>query len=110
MKNRQGFTVVKLTIAILILALLSIPVTWICVGGCGDSKTICLKGNKDCHEFKEVGLLSGEKNPNVEYRMNTANVVFGVIGVETVVIPVLAFGFWLWEPVGLKNPNKVPGT
>lgn len=110
MRNRKGFTLFEFIFVIAIIAILTSPISWCVMGGCGSSKTICLNGNEDCHEFQQVGLLSGEKNPKIEYEVNVVNVVFGTICVYSLFAPALAFGWWLYEPVGLKDPEKVQGT
>jgi len=106
--NRKGVTLVELLIVVIILCIFAIPVTFLASGGCGDSREICI--SEGCHTFKEVGLLSGDKNPEVEYQINTGNVVFAVIFCETIVIPVVVLGWWLWEPVGRLDQMKVKGT
>mgnify|MGYP003152316627 CR=1 FL=1 len=65
------------------------------ITGCGDAKVI--NGVK----YDTYGLLDeGEKkNPDIEYRIIVGNVVWSLILAETI-----------YEPVGVKDPNKIIGS
>lgn len=71
----------------------------VALSGCGEAKTICGK------RIDTYGVLSeNEKNENVQYHTVPGSVILGIVGIETVFIPVYTFGFDLYEPVN----NKVP--
>jgi len=81
---------------------------------CGSDKKICFvndDGEKECHVFQQYGLFDQDKqNPNVEYKVVTGNVVWGILGFEMGLIPpVVLFGWYLYEPVGAKAPGQ-PGA
>jgi len=70
--------------------------------GCGEARTI---NGKYCDTY---GLINKDefKCKGVRYKVITGNVIWAIILVETVVAPVYFFGFSLYEPVGLENPEK----
>ena len=80
------------------------------LGACGSNKTICFNGNRDCHEFQQYGLLSlDRKNTEVRYDVVWGNVVWGAILLETVIVPIILFGWMLYEPAGIKTTD-MPGA
>ncbi|MEK7158955.1 MAG: hypothetical protein AAB575_03520 [Patescibacteria group bacterium] len=91
--------------AITILCLVAFTVV---VTGCGENKTICLK--EGCHTFVQYGFFNEEdRNPNVQYQVVTWNVIWGIVLVETVVMPIVLFGWSLYEPVG-PTAESIPGA
>lgn len=69
---------------------------------CAKNRTLEIEGKKTLVE--PYGLFSelfdkGGKHPAVEYRLSTGNVVLSVIFSETVIVPVILCGWYLWEPV-----------
>jgi len=85
---------------------------------CGDDKNICIMDQQTekqgCYTFLQYGLFDDDKkNPNVEYKVVAGNVVWGIILVETIVAPIILFGWYMYEPVGPKMPigsGAIPGT
>lgn len=69
-----------------------------CLVCCADSKVI------NGVEYEPYGLIDCNevKNDSITYRVVTGNVIWGVLGFETVVAPVCLFGFYLYEPVAPK--------
>jgi len=67
--------------------------------GCAESKVI------DGRVYQPYGLIDEDqvRDPCVEYRASTENVIWGILLVETVVAPVLLFGYELYEPVGKRQ-------
>lgn len=72
------------------------------LSSCADSKKIRING-KDV-VVEPYGWMDEDefKNDSVIYRVNTGNVVLSVIGVETVFLPIVLTGKYLYEPVGKK--------
>lgn len=69
---------------------------------CAESKVINGK------EYEPYGLfdMNSVKSDSIKYEISWGNVVWGAVLFETAVAPIVFFGFYLWEPVGLKNqPN-----
>ena len=53
------------------------------------------------------------KNENVEYEMSAGNLILSIIFFETIIVPIQYVGYYLYEPVGLKNTkpiNELKGT
>jgi len=70
--------------------------------GCADSKTININGKDTVVEPYGWMNKSEMKNDSVIYKVNTGNVVWSVIGVETVIVPIILTGNYLYEPVRKK--------
>ena len=70
---------------------------------CGDDKDILVK-NKDGKmknkTFQQYGLFDQDelKDPRVQYKVIPGNVVWAVILSETVIVPIILIGWYLWEP------------
>ena len=69
------------------------------LSACGNAKKI------DGKEYGTYGLFNEDsmKNPNIEYRIITGNVVWSIILIESVLFPIYFVGFDLYEPVGKKG-------
>lgn len=72
---------------------------------CAKNRTLEIEGKKSLIE--PYGLYSeffdkSRKNPAVEYRLSTGNVVLSVIFSETIIVPIVLCGWYLWEPVTNK--------
>lgn len=75
-------------LALIILLVVSL------VSGCADSEVICGK------EVEPYGLFSMEKKDDgVHYRTSWGDVFWGIVLVETIVVPIWLFGFELYQPV-----------
>jgi len=44
-----------------------------------------------------------EMNPKVYYRVSAGNIVWSILCSETLLVPVILTGWYLWEPVDLKE-------
>lgn len=80
--------------------------------GCANKKAVTtdINGTKVTHVYQPFGLFdSDKKNPNVRYEVSVGNVILGIIFIETIVVPVIVFGWYLWEPVGpkIQDPNLI---
>ena len=61
--------------------------------GCADSKVI------DDKTYHAYGLLTmNQQDPSIRYSKCWGNVFWGVVLVETIVIPIWLFGWGLYEP------------
>jgi len=73
--------------------------------GCGaDEKTITLKdGTKKV--YQPYGLLNEdeEKDPTIRYKTSKSAVVWSCIFCETIVVPVILCGYYLYEPAEEKE-------
>lgn len=65
------------------------------LAACGNDRMI----NGKLHETYGFINKDQSKDPNVTYRIITGNVIWGVVLVETLVMPLYFFGFSLYEPV-----------
>ena len=65
---------------------------------CGSDKTINGK------YYETYGLINKDevKDLNIEYKLITGNIVWGIILIETVIVPLYFFGWSLWEPIKSK--------
>lgn len=57
--------------------------------------------------YGTYGLVNKDemRNPNIQYELSG----WSIILVETIVAPIYFIGWDLYEPVGPKDPNWVPG-
>jgi hypothetical protein len=76
------------------------------LAGCGASNKVI-----DGVEYGTYGLVneSEMRNPNIQYSLSGWSIVWSIIFVETIVAPVYFIGWDLYEPIGKKDPNWVPG-
>ena len=81
----------KIIATILVIATLALS-------ACGNDMVI------NGRNHSTYGLINAdqEKDPNVKYKVIVGNVIWGIILVETIFVPVIMFGFALYEPVGAK--------
>jgi len=95
--------------------------------GCACEETICLKHDivkdssgkivsvskktePECYTFQPYGVADNDKrNDRVEYSVSVGNIIWSVILVETVVVPIVLIGWYLYEPIGEKVPGE-PGA
>jgi hypothetical protein len=72
------------------------------LSSCADSKVININGENV--NVEPYGWMDETefKNDSVIYKVNTGNVIWSVIGVETIVIPLVLTGKYLYEPVRKK--------
>ncbi len=73
--------------------------------GCGNNRDVCYKGEsgkQECYEFDQFGLFNGNnmKNPNVKYKLIIGNVIWSIILIETIIVPIILVGWFMFEPVG----------
>ena len=72
------------------------------LASCADSKTFNING-KDV-EVEPYGWMNetAMKNDSIVYQVSAGNIVWSIIGVETIVLPIVLTGNYLYEPVRKK--------
>lgn len=71
-------------------------ITLLC--GCANSKVINGKTIEPC------GLLNMDEKVNgIKYKLSVPDVLWGVVGFETIILPIVCFGTHLYEPVGVME-------
>lgn len=91
----------KIIIAALLVSLLA---------GCGQPRVLTVDGK--AKEYPTYGLFNqnASKSEKVCYDISVGNVVWSIIGFDSVILPVYFAGFSLFNPVGVKNAEgKCPG-
>ena len=53
-----------------------------------------------------VGLDNADRLPNLEYRLSARNTIWSVIGIETIIAPVLWATDYAYCPIGPKGSKK----
>lgn len=73
---------------------------------CGDEKTI------DSVTYTTYGLFNegSSRNPDIRYRLIVGNLVWSIIGIETVLLPIYFIGFSLFEPISKKSKSCPVGV
>ena len=83
-------------IAVIFLLILSVT-----RGGCANSMQVCIGEN--CSDAQPYGVFDQEvKKEGVQYKVSVGNVVLSAIFIETIFVPVVLCGWYLWEPVGVR--------
>jgi len=77
-------------------------VSAILLASCADSKVININGKDEVIEPYGWINEAEVKNDSVVYKLSTGNIVWSVIGVETVILPIILTGNSLYEPVRKK--------
>lgn len=80
-----------------VLGIVLISVLLFSVVGCEASREI--QGT----EIKSYGLLNqDEAVDGVVYGISVRNAIWSVIALETIVVPVLYFMYYIWVPIGME--------
>jgi len=92
----------KKFIAVLVLALFAAFAT-----GCHSSRVV--EGTR----YDPIGLYHKisepeAESPDVQYDLCVGNLIWSIILVETIVVPVILLGWYLWEPVGPNDNGYRP--
>ena len=74
---------------------------------CASSETFIINGEKTVVRPYGWANKQSRKNENIIYEVSVGNVVWSILGFETVVLPVWLTGWQLYEPVRLKDPNEM---
>lgn len=69
---------------------------------CAESKKININGEDVIVEPYGWMNESEIKNDSVVYRVNTGNIVWSVLGIETLVVPIVLTGNYMYEPIRKK--------
>lgn len=60
-------------------------------------------------EFKTYGLFNkNEKNENIRYELSIGNIIWSVLLIETIFVPVILIGWYLYEPVEYIGDSELP--
>ena len=74
--------------------------------GCAHKKEFSYfseSGEKITEVVKPYGFINKETmDPNIEYELSVGNVVWSIILCETIIVPVILLGLYLYEPVEEK--------
>ncbi|MDA8410267.1 MAG: hypothetical protein M0001_07740 [Treponema sp.] len=76
------------------------------LSSCAKSKTLDLGGSArtvDPYGLWAEFAARDRIDPKVEYRLSVPNLVLSVIFSETIVVPIVLVGWYLWEPAGPKH-------
>ena len=83
-----------------IIAFILISIT-LFASSCSSDKDIILNGKNQT--FEAYGWANDElKNDSIEYHIVVGNVVWSVIGCETIIIPIWLTGWNIKEPIKVK--------
>lgn len=69
------------------------------ISSCADSKTLEIGGKNVNVEPYGWANETAVKNDSVVYQIVAGNVIWSIIGVETVIVPIWLTGYSLYEPV-----------
>jgi hypothetical protein len=72
------------------------------LASCTSTKMFNIDGNYEVVRSYGWANKASRYNEKVVYEPNAANVVFSILGVQTVAIPVWLTGWHLFHPVGIK--------
>jgi hypothetical protein len=86
--------------------ILIIAVVMMMFMGCEESKDLTIDGKTI--EVSSYGWLNEEeKNEKVVYKIDKGTVVLSIIFIESIIVPVLLTGWYLYEPVGIKTDTQL---
>lgn len=77
---------------------------------CADSKDFVINGETVIVEPYGWADSQMVKNDSVIYEASTGNIVWSVLLCQTIVAPVIFTGWYLYEPVALKNTEVKSDT
>ena len=81
-------------------------VCFLALSACAKSKTLDLGGSRrtvDPYGLWAEFAARDRIDRDVEYRLSVPNLVLSVIFSETIVVPIVLVGWYLWEPAGVKH-------
>ena len=74
------------------------------LSGCANNKTI------DNVKYEPYGVFNLENhNPKIHYEVSIGGIVLSIVLIETVIVPVVIFGWYLYEPTCKLPENAQPG-
>jgi hypothetical protein len=80
-----------------LFAVVALTLLLVLVAGCEDSRIVNNK-SEPC-----VGINESDRNPKLEYRASTQNVVLAVIFSETIIVPIVVVLNETFCPIGTKR-------
>lgn len=87
--------------------LLTLLLVVLILTSCASSQTFIIDGEKTVVEPYGWANKQTRKNENVVYEVSLGNVIWSIIGFETIIVPVWLTGWKLYEPVRLKTPDEM---
>jgi hypothetical protein len=72
---------------------------------CAQRKLLVIQGEAKIVRPYGWANAKARKNENVVYEVNAGNVVWSILGIQTVVVPVWLTGWQLFEPVDVRPVN-----
>lgn len=83
--------------------------------GCSNSKNIEYTDPNShvtkTYRFEPIGIFNmDEKNPNIYYSFSLGNIFWCIVFSETIIIPIILIGWYLWEPEYQTYPTYPLGT
>lgn len=78
------------------------------ISSCADEKTLTLNGRNETFEPYGWADYDELKNDSIYYKVCIGNVVWSVIGCETVIAPIWLTGWDLYEPIKVKEQYRRP--
>ena len=73
--------------------------------GCGQGLTT-RNGNGKVQKYEQIGLFElneWQDDKNIRYEVVWGNVVWSVILIETIFVPLILLGWYLYEPVPVES-------
>lgn len=83
--------------------ILTLLIALVILSSCADSKEFEIEGKTVIVEPYGWANKESRYNENVIYEISAGNVIWSIIGVETIVLPVWLTGWQLFEPIKLKE-------
>jgi hypothetical protein len=75
------------------------------LAACGHPADFTVNGTTK--EYPTYGLINRDeaRSKNICYELSVGNVIWSIIGVETVIIPLYLIGFSIYNPVRVAGPD-----
>ena len=87
----------KIVSIILIVCMVSV------FAGCGNDMVMKNDRGQITQRYEQIGIFElSEMNSNIEYQVVWGNVVWSILLCQTIVVPVVLIGWYLYEPIGVK--------
>lgn len=94
-----------------LVSLFLIVTTIFMMFGCAESKTLDYHVENEIQqfEFKPYGLFNtDERNEHIKYDISIGNIIWSVLLVETIIVPIILVGWYLYEPVEYVGEGDLP--
>lgn len=94
-----------------VISLIMIIVMVSLMFGCAESRVLDypVGGEIKQFEFKPYGLFNKEeRNNHIKYDLSVGNIVWSVLLIETIIVPIVLVGWYLYEPVEYVGGSGLP--